>query len=727
MKNNVMPIVLAEPDEKLDWERLIGPLWDSRWHILLATVLAAAIGVGYALLATPVYQATTLVQVEQPNSGASLLQESQNAKLGQTLATQDEIALVTSRFVLGKTVDELGLTVRVQADYFPLFGKGIARLQGDTPPAVTIAELVVPALMLGEKLTLTVLDQQRFSLSQGDRVLLSGSAGQPEQQGPWRIQLKALDALPGTTFTVTKVARQTAADDLRKNLSIVPGGKDSGIMSFKLESEDPRQAQAILHSLTGHYLQQNVDRKTAEAQRTLAFLQQQLPETQARLTQAENQLNQFRQQNDSVDLSLEAKSVLDTQVQLESQLNELTFKEAEISKLYTYQHPAYRALLEKRATLESEKVRLGNQVQTLPKTQQEILRLTRDVQVDQQVYLQLLNKQQEVSITKAGTVGNIRIVDEAETTLKPVKPQKILIVILAVLVGGVLSASVVLLRAAFHRGISGIDVLERNGISVYVTVPLSLWQQKRNRSQQQQLSKNRGDRLPILAREEPGDLAVEAFRSLRTSLHFAMMEAKNNVLMVSGASPASGKSFTCSNLAVVIAQAGQRVLLIDADMRKGFLHRWLNIRCEDGLSDMLAGQIAPEYAIKTTDISHLDFVPRGQVPPNPSELLMHPRFADFLRWAGQHYDLVLIDTPPVLAVTDAAIIGHHAGTVMMVVHFAVNTLKQVDTSLRRFEQNGVLVKGVILNGVVKKTAAETGYYHFAYPSHSAAAKPGGDA
>lgn len=717
MKNGVMPIVLAEQDEKLDWERLIGPLWDNRWRIVLVTGLAAALGIAYALLATPIYQATTLVQVEQPNNSAALLQDPLATVIGQAPLTQDETALATSRYVMGKSVDALGLVVRVEADYFPLVGKGIARLRGETPPLLIISSLEVPDVMLGEKLTLKVLERQRFSLNVGENVLLTGDVGQPQQKGDWGIQVSKLEAEPGTTFSVVKVARQTAVDDLRKSLEVVSGGKDSGMLTFRLDSEDPQLAQALLLNLTENYLQQNIDRKTEEAERTLAFLQQQLPQIQSRLTHAENQLNLFRQQNDSVDLSLEAKSVLDTLVQLEAQLNELTFKEAEISKLYTREHPAYRALLEKRSALESEKIRLGRQVQMLPKTQQEILRMTRDVQVDQQVYLQLMNKQQEVSIIKAGTVGNIRIVDRAETTLKPVKPQKMLIVILAVLMGSVLSIAAVLLRTAFHRGINSSDVLEKHGINVYATVPLSLWQQRRNRVQQRQLMKNRGGALPVLALEAPGDLAVEAFRSLRTSLHFAKLTAKNNILLVSGASPASGKSFTSINLAIVLAQAGQRVLLIDGDMRKGFLHRWFNRGSKAGLSDMLAGQISLEEAIKATQIANLDFVPRGQVPPNPSELLMHHRLGDLLTGVGQHYDLVLIDTPPVLAVTDAAVIGHHAGMVLMVVRFAVNTLSQIEASIRRFEQNGVTINGVILNGVLKNTANETGYYPFAYPSH----------
>jgi tyrosine-protein kinase Etk/Wzc len=720
MKNNALPIVMAEQDDKLEWERLIGPLWDNRWRILLVTGVAGILGCAYALMATPIYQATALVQVEKQLSGDSLLRETLDSSIGsigQNSATQDEVSLAKSRYVIGKTVDDLGLTVRISPDYFPLFGKGIARLSGETPPVLRIAEMKTPAAMQGQELTLTVGDKQRYSLSYDGKNLVNGVVGQPLQQGDWAINVVALDALPGTTFTVVNVPRQRAVDDLRNILDVAPGGKESGIMTFSLAGEDPQRAEAVLKSITDNYLQQNVDRKTEEAQRMLAFLHEQLPRTQTSLNNAENQLNQFRQQNDSVDLSLEAKSVLDTQVQLEGQLNELTFKEAEISKLYTRVHPAYRALLEKRATLEAEKARLGKQVQTLPKTQQEILRLTRDVQVDQQVYMQLMNKQQELSISKAGTVGNIRIIDEAETGLRPVQPQKVMIVFFALLLGGVLSASVVVLRAALHRGISDTDTLEKRGISVYATVPLSPWQQKRNRAQQQLLTKNGGDKLPILAQEAPDDLSVEAIRSLRTSLHFAMMEAKNNILMVSGASPASGKSFTSTNLAVVIAQAGQRVLLIDADMRKGFLHRWLNNSAKGGLSDMLSGLIAPDQAVKKTDITNLDFVPRGQVPPNPSELLMHQRFADFLHWAGQHYDLVLIDTPPVLAVTDAAIVGHHAGTALMVVRFEVNTVRQIETSIRRFEQNGVTIKGVILNGMVKKTANDAGYYTFAYPSH----------
>lgn len=140
-------------------------------------------------------------------------------------------------------------------------------------------------------------------------------------------------------------------------------------------------------------------------------------------------------------------------VSLETQLNELTFKESDIAQQFTKAHPAYISLMEKRHTLLKEKERINQQVQKLPKVQQEVLRLMRDVQVGQEIYVQLLNKVQELNILKAGTVGNVRIIDDAAVKIKPVKPQKALVAIIATLLGGMLSVALVLIRAAFNRGV----------------------------------------------------------------------------------------------------------------------------------------------------------------------------------------------------------------------------------------------------------------------------------
>ncbi len=271
-----------------------------------------------------------------------------------------------------------------------------------------------------------------------------------------------------------------------------------------------------------------------------------------------------------------------------------------------------------------------------------------------------------------------------------------------------------------HRGIESPDELEQEGFNVYASIPLSEWQQKKDL--QVRLASRRkvnADSDSLLANGNPADLAIEAIRSLRTSLHFAMMEAKNNVLMISGASPNIGKTFVSINLAAVIAQSGQKVLVIDADMRKGYLHSLLGIDGGNGLSDVLAQQVSIENAIKKTNVEGMDIIVRGQVPPNPSELLMTRGLGELIDWASQNYDMVLVDTPPILAVTDAAIIGHHAGTALMIARFGVNTVKEVEVSIRRFEQNGTNIKGVILNAVEKKASSYYGgygYYHYEYES-----------
>lgn len=481
-----------------------------------------------------------------------------------------------------------------------------------------------------------------------------------------------------------------------------------------MTGDDPQLIGKILESISRNYLQQNIDRQAAQDSKSLDFLDQKIPKVRSELYLAEDKLNSYRRQKDSVDLNLEAQSVLNRIVNVDNQLNELTFKEAEISQLYTKDHPTYNALMQKRETLQQEKSKLNKQISAMPATQQEVLRLSRDVESGRAVYMQLLNRQQELNIAKSSAIGNVRIIDNAITEPKPVKPKKALIVIIGVFLGGFISIGVVLVNVFLRRGIESPEQLEEQGINVYASIPVSEWLQKNT------LSKAKSKRLTMsqrrinesgafLAVENPADLAIEAIRGLRTSLHFAMMESANNAVMISGASPSAGKTFVSTNLASVIAQSHQKVLLIDADMRKGYVHKLFNVNNDNGLSDYLVGKAKLEDAIKPVKNAGFDFISRGQVPPNPAELLMHDRFKELLEWATKTYDLVMIDTPPILAVTDAAIIGRYAGTTLLVARFENNTVKEIDVSIKRFEQSGVPVKGCILNGVVKKVSSYYGY------------------
>lgn len=705
----------AVENDEIDLGRLLGYLIDGRWWIVTITALFMVLGVAYALLATPVFKANALLQVEKKASGAALLGDMADVLGGEQPDTAAEIELLTSRMVLGRTVQELHLDTVVTPDFFPLVGRGVSRLMGQPYPKMAISRFEVAPELIGTPFTLTLTGENRFTLEVKGR-LLEGQVGKLLQNEDVTLLLSDVAAYEGQVFTLAKKPVLDVIAELQSGLQVSEKGKNTGIISLALEGEDKGRIRAVLDNISQNYLQQNVLRKTEEAQKSLDFLQTHLPQVKDDLNRSEDLLNAYRQQNESVDLSLEAKAALDTMVGIEKQLNELTFREAELQQLYTRQHPAYIALMEKRQTLINTKNNINKSIKRLPKTQQDILRLTRDVQVGQEIFVQLLNKQQELNIMKAGTIGNVRIIDDAAVETRAVKPKKPLIVVLATLLGGMLSVGLILVRAAFHRGVESPEQLEEMGLSVYATIPYSedqakIEQQKKKGRKAMALNE------ALLAARNPADLAMESLRSLRTSLHFAMMEAKNNIVMISGPGPGLGKTFVSTNFAATLAMGGKKVLVIDADLRKGYMQKVMGQEMGAGLSAYLAGQSEMMQVISKTGFDGLDFVCRGAVPPNPSELLMHPRFKALLDWAAEHYDFVIVDSPPILAVTDAAIVGQHVGASLLVARFAQTAVKEVEVAIRRFEQNGVVIKGILLNAVEKKASSyygNYGYYQYSY-------------
>ncbi|EPM4141880.1 polysaccharide biosynthesis tyrosine autokinase [Klebsiella variicola] len=705
----------AEKDsDEIELGRLIGELIDHRKLIISITALFTLIALVYALFATPIYQADALIQVEQKQGNAILSNLSQMLPDSQPQSAP-EIALLQSRMILGKTVDDLNLQTRVKENYFPLVGEGWARLTGKPRNKIAVSRFYI-AVNGDEdvvKAKINVIDSSHYVLS-GDDFELKGAVGELVEGHGISIKVDSIDAPAGTTFNISSVTRLKAITDLQQVFSVADQGKDTGILTLTVTGDNPVLIKEIIDNISEGYLAQNIARQAAQDQKSLEFLNQQLPKVRDSLDSAENNLNAYRRQNDSVDLSLEAKSVLDQIVNVDNQLNELTFRESEISQLYTKEHPTYKALLEKRKTLQDEKTKLNKRVSTMPETQQEILRLSRDVESGRAVYMQLLNRQQELSIAKSSAIGNVRIIDNAVTQPKPVKPKKIAVVLIGVFLGVLVSIGLVLLRIFLRRGIESPEQLEEIGITVYASIPVAETFSQKVTKKSNWKNKGNDENQGFLAVENPADIAIEAIRGLRTSLHFAMMEARNNVLMISGASPNAGKTFISTNLSTIISQTGKKVLLIDTDMRKGYTHKLFNVSNDNGLSDLLSGKVNLEKVVKKLPEIGFDFISRGMVPPNPAELLMHRRFDELLTWASQNYDIVVLDTPPILAVTDAAVIGHYAGTTLLVARFEQNTVKELEVSFKRFEQSGVSVKGCILNGVVKKASSYYGYGYSYY-------------
>lgn len=421
---------LKEKDE-IDLGRLIGEFIDHRKLIISVSSLFTLLALLYAIFATPIYQADALIQVEQKQANAILSNLSQMLPDSQPQSAP-EIALLQSRMILGKTVDDLNLQTRIKQKYFPLIGRGFSRLSGEKSGIVTISRLYLPDNGKDESdLLLTVKDSNHYIISNDD-FEIEGKVGELLDEKGISLKVDAIDAIPNTQFIITYVSRLKAITDLQEKLAVNDQGKDTGILTISMTGDNPQLIEKIVDSISENYLAQNIARQAAQDAKSLDFLSKQLPQVRSDLDQAEDKLNQYRRQSDSVDLSLEAKSVLDQIVNVDNQLNELTFRESEISQLYTKEHPTYKALMEKRKTLQDEKLKLNKRVSAMPETQQEILRLSRDVESGRAVYMQLLNRQQELNIAKSSAIGNVRIIDNAVTQPKPVKPKKIIIVLIGI-------------------------------------------------------------------------------------------------------------------------------------------------------------------------------------------------------------------------------------------------------------------------------------------------------
>lgn len=735
----------SNSSDEIDLARLFGLLMDKKWLIIFTTAAFTFIGIIYALMATPIYKADALIQIEEKAGGLPGVADLEDM-LGGEHDPETEMALLKSRRVISYAVDALNLEVSALPKHNGSLGRFYARRfvgEGFNEPTIAavlddsyawggeqinVATFNVSENYLNHTFELINLGNNAYSLYLDEDKILTGKLNEVAQTASGSIELLVTDlkSNTGTAFNLKRYYREDIVGALQKTLSVAGKGKDTGILTTTFEGTDKQKVEKILRAITQGFLFQNVQRMSAEVQNSIDYLNSEMPVFKDQLEIAEGKLNKYRLENKSVDLSIETQSILDQVVALDTRLHELSFKEAEIAQRFTKEHPSYVSLNKKKQELLNQKESITSSVQSLPETQQQVLRLARDVEVNQQIYLAMLNKQQELRVAKAGTVGNIHIVDEAIVGRLPIKPKKTLIVVLASLLGGMFSVAFVLIKSAFHRGVTNPSDFEDIGLTVYATVPVSETQTKFLDKQKlkEKLSTKIGRKKKkiqeiLVAVDNPSDLAIEAIRSLRTSLHFAMLEAKNNIVMISGASPEVGKSFISSNLAAVLAQSGQKVLLIDADMRKGYVQKMFNLEWDNGLSDHLVGDIQLNDAIKKTAIENLSLLTRGQIPPNPSELLMGQRFTELLNTVASEYDIVIIDTPPILAVTDPAIIGHHAGTSLLLARFDQSSLKEIAAAANRFDLNGIDIKGIIFNAVEKKASSyygDYGYYNYEYKS-----------
>ena len=701
-------------EEIINLGDLLDVVLENRWLIVGVTLAALLAGFYQAFTAVPFFRADGLIQVEENNQGGI-------ASLDVTSMLEDytpvnaEIEILRSRSVLGDVVDNLKLTIFAYPNLSTV-GAAIARRKpADERPMIKVDSLDLSEPMRGASFLLVSSGEGEYELFDDEELLiLRGRIGEPASVvrpdgGSISIFVSDIQGDEGQEFWVGRRSRIGSIQSLKGRMSVAEQGEWSGILSISVTSTNPESARRQVDEIANVYVQQNVERKSEEAQRTLEFLDEQLPIVRANVEAAELALNSYRLEKGSIDLPLETQTMLQTIVSVEAQLNELSREREKVTLAFTEAHPTLVALDRQIARLNEQLEKLNAQVRDLPMTQQELLRLIRDVEVGTTLYTSLLDTAQELRVVKAGTIGNVRVIDYAIRPTGPISPDRPRIMLFSLVIGGFVGVALAFVRKALNAGVEDPDLIEQHvNLPVYATIAHS---DNQDRIYKKIKSKKGG--TGVLAIESPEDASIESLRALRTALHFGMMNVRNNSIMIAGASPGVGKSFVSVNLAAVLASSDQKVLLVDGDLRRGHLHEYLGMKRTNGLSEFVGGDIPIGDVLHETMIPGLSFIPTGTLPPNPAEMLLHKRFANCLKVLAPRYDHVIVDSPPVLAVTDATIIGQMVGGTLMVLKAGEHPMREIDQAVKRLRQTEVNLRGILFNDV-NMTSSRYGAGKYSY-------------
>jgi tyrosine-protein kinase Etk/Wzc len=711
------PAPYPPPDEaQVELKSYFNVLLDQRWLILGIALLLTLLATLYALIAKPVYEANMLIHVEEvnPNASKNILNEV-SSMFETKKAAIAEMELLRSRMVIAPAVEKLRLYIDAQPRRFPLplprWGDAAERPLLSTPgifglggytwgdEAIEVSAFNVPPQLQDRDFVLTVGPQQQFRLrEERSGVVLDGTAGGAQAWrtsfGPVELSIDRLAALPGAEFTVRRSSVLRAIEQVQNALQISEQGKQSGVIEVRLQGHNALLVNRILTELGREYMRQNLARKTEEAEKSLSFLNQQLPELKRQLEKSESEYNLFRNRHGTVDLTEEAKISLQQSAAAKTRRIELMQKRTELLTRFTDEHPILVGINRQINEVNDEIKAVADHIRTLPLLEQEAVRLTRDIKVNTDLYTALSNTAQQLRIVSVGKVSNVRLVDLPMVPERPLKPNRPLIIGAAAAAGLILGMLAAFMRHALFGGIDDPNKIEKmlGSRVVYATIPHSANQDRLARH-----AKAHAERMPVLANVLPEDAAIEALRGFRAAMQFSMPHFRNNIVMLTGPSQGLGKSFVSVNFAAVMAASGKRVLLIDADLRNGYLHRYFGSGRQQGLSDAITGAMRVDQIIRRGVMDNLDFIPTGALPPNRAEFLMHLNFGAMLEAVRGQYDLVLIDPPPILAVADALVIGAHAGAVFIVVRAGLSTEGEINESIKRLNQAGISPQGVLFN------------------------------
>ncbi len=698
MAQNTQKNSAVEQDDEIDLIAIAKILWAKKWIVLAFTFVGLLVGFFLMRWMRDVYSSDALLQLDVSSSKTSAMVDI-GSIFEQESPAEAEIRLIKSRHVLMEVVTKENLNYSSS----PIgFWNRLARKEG----RMELSLFSVPDAVKQESyewIAETISPNEFRLYSPLGGTLVEGSVGNtyrvPFAGDSLAICVSMMLAEPGQKFKLAELNVLEVAEGLKKSLNVAEDGKKTNILTLSLENRYSDKAASILNAVIETYVRQNVEMRSAEAEKTLEFLEEQLPSIKAKLDSAEGALTNYRHEVGTVDLTAEAKVTLDRQVHLKAQLLAVEQQIQENARLYTEDHPTMQAILQQQSRLKREIAKEEALVKDLPTTQQEVIKLQQEVKINNELYTSILNNIQQLRVVRAGEIGNVRIVDKACIRAKPIKPRRKIILLGGMLGGFLLGCGLIFLqRMMYGNGVTSASEIEREtNVSVF-----------------SKIAKTRMDNIPsyrerlfCLAAVAPENLSVEQLRLLRSALEFSFLDAGNKVLLVSGISPGAGKSFVSMNLAYLFAMMGKKVLLVDADLRKSRLSE----KKAAGLSDVLCGKSNLEDVVEKVCDGAFEFLPIGKRNNNPNELLSSKNFEEFIKHSKESYDVVLVDTPPINLVADAQSIARYVDFALLVLRYRMDSMENIKEALAALDIAGLQKRAFVLNQCYNDGSFQSyGYY-----------------
>lgn len=687
--------------------------------VFLGCLLLATI---YAITATPVYSVDTLIKVEEnKHSALGSLSEISNALDIQSSSVVGEIDIARSRTVVTRAMDETLAQVDVSVrNPIPLIGGFVASLLRkdrnglvvplfNTPfwawggERVEFRKFDIPDAQIGKKLELDYLPGNRFVLrdSHGDEVL-RGVVGKPTVANGYNVDVARIVARPGTEFRVRRESTQVRLDSILTKLSGAETKRQSGIMQLSFEDHDPVYAARLLNAIAAAYLDANARRRAEDAERSLAFLDRQLPVVKARLEQAEEALNTFRNAQGSIDPQGDVKLLIDQLSLVDKARLEAKLEYQDLSSKYVAGQPELAAVASKLKTLDQQSADLKNKVAHLPSQQQTYLRLAREVEVNSQLYVGLLNNSQQLQIAKAGTVGNASIIDKADVSDKPIRPKRVLVIALGAALGLILGLAATQASALFSRRVRDPKHLEAVvGVPMLGVLPAA----------PRALQASAGERPPfVVAREHRDTPLGEALENLALLLHYRLTAQHENskAVLMTSPEPGQGTSMIAANLAYLFAESGFKTLLLRADAGDVGTGRTLPMKYEKGLSDLLKGTLELKRAISPIN-DHLDVLSAGKGVEPLRNLFRTERLEALIASLRDEYDMIVVDAPSARAVANVAMLSRFVDVTLMTARQGAVTYVAVAEAVENLSKVGAQVDGLVFNGFESPSLSRDSY------------------